>query len=50
MEVLNNIYIFCSHSSLLIVSPNPGRFTVFLSLVEGDNPPQEVEETAQGNF
>ena len=53
MEVSNKMCFFtlitCS-----IIFPNSGRFSVyisvFLSLVEGDNLPQSVQETTPGNF
>ena len=52
-EVLNKIF-FHSYSSLFIVFPNFGRFSVyisvFLSLVEGDNLPQAAQETTPRNF
>ena len=54
MEVLNKIFFFSSNSSLFIVFPNSGRFSVyisvFLSLVEGGHLQQAVQETAEGNF
>ena len=49
----NNLF-FHSYSSLFIVFPNSGRFSVyisvFLSLVEGDNLPQAAQETTPRNF
>jgi len=52
-EVLNKIF-FRSFSSLFIVFPNSGCFSVyisvFLSLVEGDNRPQAVQETSPRKF
>ena len=42
------------YSSLFIVFPNSGRFSVyisvFLSLVEGDNLSEPVQESNSGNF
>ena len=49
MEVLNKIF-FHSYSSLFIFFYNSGRFSVFLSLVEGDNLSEPVQETNPGNF
>ena len=55
MQVINKIFlIFRSYSSLFIVFPESGRLSVyisvFLSLVEGDNVSQPVQETTPGNF
>ena len=55
MQVLNKIFfIFRSYSLLFILFPKSGRLpvyiSVFLSLVEGDNVSQPVQETTPGNF
>ena len=49
MEVLNKIF-FDFYSSLFIVFPNSGPFSVFRSLIGGDNLPQAVQETTPLNF
>ena len=53
-SIKKNIFFAQSDSLLFIVFPKSDRFSVyisvFLSLVEGDDLPQPVQETNPGNF